>query len=202
MMIKNENSILKNYLQKIYRLKPNVIFVAEHVSKVAFEEFLENGIMVISKVKMEDLRIIERLSLIKKMVDHLHLIDKYRPSDVLGVCEKIYFKTIKQGEMLMFIEQDSGIRSVLIGDWSEDINARLKSCFSLLLKIGWTLKKVREMVFKDLKFLGGELHPPSLVLLEEIDWQRYHGEKLASALEVQGTKIIYKCRRVEELPKA
>jgi hypothetical protein len=35
-MIKNENSILRGYLQKIYKLKPNVVFVAEHVSKLAF----------------------------------------------------------------------------------------------------------------------------------------------------------------------
>lgn len=61
--------------------------------------------MVISKVKIEDLKIIERLTLIKKRIDHLNLIDKYRSEDVVGVCEKIYFKTVKKGEMLMFIEQ-------------------------------------------------------------------------------------------------
>lgn len=109
---------MKSYLQKIYRLQPNVIFVSEHVSKVAFEDFLENGIMVISKVKIEDLKVIERLTLIKKRIDNLTLIDKYRPTDVIGVCEKIYFKTIRKGEMLMFIEQEAGIRSVLLGDWN------------------------------------------------------------------------------------
>ena len=35
-MVKNENTILKTYLQKVYKFKPNIIFVAEHVSKVAF----------------------------------------------------------------------------------------------------------------------------------------------------------------------
>lgn len=35
-MIKNENIILKNYLDKIFKLNPNVIFIEEHVSKIAF----------------------------------------------------------------------------------------------------------------------------------------------------------------------
>lgn len=86
MMIKIENSIIRSYLQKVYKLRPNVIFVAGHVSKIAFEEFVENGIMVISKMKMEDLRAIERLALIRKMIDHLHFIDIYRPVDLIGVC--------------------------------------------------------------------------------------------------------------------
>lgn len=39
-MVKNENNILRNYLSKIYRLKPHVIFTAEHVSRVALELLL------------------------------------------------------------------------------------------------------------------------------------------------------------------
>lgn len=148
---------MKAYLQKIYRLQPNVIFVAEHVSKLAYEQFLENGIMVISKVRREDLRIIERLALIRKSIDHLQLIDKYRPSDVIGVCERIYFKTVKQGEMLMFIEQDQGgIRSVLLGDCSEEINAKLKVAFTQLLRSAWALRKTKDIIVRDIKFLGEE----------------------------------------------
>ena len=148
---------MKAYLQKIYKLQPNVIFVAEHVSKLAYEQFLENGIMVISKVRREDLRIIERLALIRKSIDHLQLIDKYRPSDVIGVCERIYFKTVKQGEMLMFIEQDQGgIRSVLLGDCSEEINAKLKVAFTQLLRSAWALRKTKDIIVRDIKFLGEE----------------------------------------------
>ena len=148
---------MKAYLEKIYRLQPNVIFVAEHVSKLAYEQFLENGIMVISKVRREDLRIIERLALIRKSIDYLQFIDKYRPSDVIGVCERIYFKTVKQGEMLMFIEQDQGgIRSVLLGDCSEEINAKLKVAFTQLLRSAWALRKTKDIIVRDIKFLGEE----------------------------------------------
>jgi hypothetical protein len=202
LMIKNEDSIMRAYLQKIYRLKPNVIFVAEHVSKVAFEEFLENGIMVISKVRMEDLRAIERLALIRKMIDQLHFIDKYRPVDVIGVCEKVYFKTIRQGEMLMFIEQEGNTRSVLLGDSSEEINARLKAVFATLLRLAWRMKKAREVVFKDLKLAPtpDQLHSPPYQL-EDVNWKMYSADKLHLALEVLGTKIVYKHGRAEELEK-
>lgn len=112
---------------------------------------------MISKVRPEDLRVIERLALIRKSIDRLQLIDKYRPSDVIGVCERIYFKTVKQGEMLMFIEQDQGgIRSVLLGDYSEDINAKLKAAFTQLLRSAWALRKAKDIIVRDIKFLAEE----------------------------------------------
>lgn len=71
---------------------------------MAFEYFLNNKIMVISKVKEHDMEVIEKLSSIKKRIDNLLFVDRLRVDDLLGVCDRIYFKTIKQGEMLMFIE--------------------------------------------------------------------------------------------------
>jgi hypothetical protein len=32
---------------------------------------------------------------IKKTVKKLWLIEKYKPHNILGICDKIYFKTIK-----------------------------------------------------------------------------------------------------------
>lgn len=137
--------------------------------------------MVISKVRREDLRIIERLAMIRKSIDHLQFIDKYRPADVIGVCERIYFKTVKQGEMLMFIEQDqAGIRSVLLGDYSEEINARLKVAFTQLMSMAWVLRKTREIILKDLKFMGEE--KMVLVLGDEMDWDRYNTGRRSNAL--------------------
>ncbi len=173
-----------------------MVFVAEHVSKVAFEDFLDNGIMVISKVRMEDLRAIERLALIRKVIDHLHFIDKYRPVDVIGVCEKIYFKTIRPGEMIMVMEQEGGIRSVLLGDSSEEINAKLKAVFAILLRLAWRMKKGREVVFKDMRFTPDHTHP-SVLLLRDLDWGRYCAEKLHLSLEAQGTRIVYKHGKAE-----
>lgn len=76
-----------------------------HASKAAFEQLLEKNIMVISKVKEEDLEAIEKLSFIRKRIDNLQFIDKYFPEDLIGNCDRVYFKTIRQGEMLMFLER-------------------------------------------------------------------------------------------------
>ena len=59
--------------------------------------------MIISKVKSNDLEKIERLAMIKKRIDNLLAIDRYQPGDMIGCCEKVYFKTVRSGEMLMFI---------------------------------------------------------------------------------------------------
>jgi hypothetical protein len=128
--------------------------------------------MVISKVRTEDLRAIERLAMIRKAIDHLHFIDKYRSVDVIGVCEKIYFKTIRPGEMIMVMEQEGGMRSVLLGDSSEEINAKLKAVFAILLRLAWRMKKGREAVFKDLIFSTDHCHS-SVGLLKDLDWPRY-----------------------------
>ena len=42
--------------------------------------------------------------------------------------------------MLMFIEHEAGIRTVIIGDTSEANNNNLKRIFDLLLKAAWNLK--------------------------------------------------------------
>lgn len=129
--------------------------------------------------------------MIRKMIDHLHFIDKYRPVDVIGVCEKIYFKTIRPGEMIMVMEQEAGMRSVLLGDSSEEINAKLKAVFAILLRLAWRMKKGREAVLKDVKFTTDHCHS-SVGLVKDLDWSRYCGEKLHLSLEVQGTRILYK----------
>lgn len=111
--------------------------------------------MVISKVKLEDLEIIEKLALIRKRIDNLLFIDKYQDSDLVGVVERIYFKTVKQGVMLLFIEHEAGIRSVLLGDFSEEINQQLKKGFDWLLKAAWNMKKEKELISKDFKVSQG-----------------------------------------------
>ena len=64
---------------------------------MAFEMALQNNIMLLSKVKPSDLAIIERIALIRTRVSNFLHMDRYRLPDILGCCEKIYFKTIRQG---------------------------------------------------------------------------------------------------------
>jgi hypothetical protein len=45
--------------------------------------------------------------------------------------------------MLMFIEHEAGIRTVLLGDTSDASNSKLKKVFDLLLKAAWNLKNER-----------------------------------------------------------
>ena len=86
----------------------------------------------------------------------------------------------------------------MLGDCSEDINAKLKVAFTQLLSSAWALRKTREMIVRDIKFMGEE--KLMLVLGEVMDWSRYYPEK-GNALEMQGTKIVYKCQKSEELTK-
>lgn len=98
----------------------------------------------------------------------------------------------------MVIEQEGGMRSVLLGDSTEELNARLKAVFAMLLRVAWRLKRAREVVAKDLRFNGQDerLVP---ILLDCLDCKGLSVEKLHLALEVQGTKIIYRHGKAEEL---
>lgn len=100
--------------------------------------------------------------------------------------------------MIMVMEQEGGMRSVLLGDSSEEINAKLKAVFAILLRLAWRMKKGREAVLKDLRFTTDHYHS-SVGLLKDLDWSRYCAEKLHFSLEVQGTRVLYKHGKAEEL---
>lgn len=54
---------------------------------------------------------------IKKTIKKLWMLEKYKHHCIMGKCDKIYFKNIKEGQMLMFIEAgEMGIRTILLGE--------------------------------------------------------------------------------------
>ena len=112
---------------------------------------LEKKIIIVSKVKSEDLDKIERLAWIKKRVDNFFTIDRQEVSDIIGCCERVYFKTVSQGQMLMFIEHEAGIRTVVLGDQSAEINKSLLKAFNIMLRAAWNLKNDREVMIRDTK---------------------------------------------------
>lgn len=49
------------------------------------------------------------------MIKKIWQIEKYRLQNILGHCDKIYFKNVKEGQVLMFVESDIGIRTLILG---------------------------------------------------------------------------------------
>lgn len=47
------------------------------------------------------------------------MLEKYKPQNILGVCDKIYFKAVKEGQTLMFMQADVGIRTIILGESTE-----------------------------------------------------------------------------------
>lgn len=46
---------------------------------------------------------IKEVTGIKKTVKKLWMIEKYKYHCIIGKCDKIYFKNVREGQMLMFI---------------------------------------------------------------------------------------------------
>lgn len=45
------------------------------------------------------------------------MLEKYKHQCILGKCDKIYFKGVREGQMMMFIEAaEMGIRTILLGE--------------------------------------------------------------------------------------
>lgn len=71
----------------------------------------------------------------------------------------------------MVIEQDGGMRSVMLGDPSEEVNVKLKEAFGMLLRLAWRLKKARDITLKDSKFIANTA--AGLALFSDSDWKQY-----------------------------
>ena len=80
------------------------------------EYFLQKKINVISKVKKKELEEIMRITGIRKTVKKFWMIEKYKSRNILGICDRIYFKEYRRGQSLMFLLKDVGIRSILLKD--------------------------------------------------------------------------------------
>jgi len=96
-MVRNESIILSNYLDKVFKLGPKIIFVQEQASKAAVELALQKSILVISKVNVHDLDKIERLAAIRKRIDNMLTLDSHNSAEFVGCCPKVYFKNVRSG---------------------------------------------------------------------------------------------------------
>ena len=114
-LVKNEKAIMKKLLEKVVKINPDIIFVGQTVSVYALEFFQSQRINVISKMKQKDLEVIKKLAGIKKSVEQIWQIEKHKNHNIIGSCSKIFFKSIKEGQTLMFVESDVGIRTLVIG---------------------------------------------------------------------------------------
>ena len=126
---------MKKILDKILRLHPDVIFVENHVHVYALEYLQANEIMVVSKVKQKTLSMVKELAGIKKSVKKIWRLEKYKTSQIMGKCERIYFKEISEGQSLMFLESDVGIRTIVLGDEREEVSTLLKRSAQILLRM-------------------------------------------------------------------
>lgn len=91
---------------------------------------------------------------IKKSIKKLWMLEKYKHQCILGRCDKIYFKTINEGQTLMFVEAaEMGIRTILLGEESEDMTNNLKKSMKFLLRLArqLTLEKHFILIEKQLK---------------------------------------------------
>ncbi len=89
---------------------------------------------MVPKINKKDLESVKEVGNIKKSVKKLWLLEKYKPHNILGMGDKIYFKSIKEGQTLMFIQADVGIRTIILGESTKELTGFLKKSMQLLLR--------------------------------------------------------------------
>lgn len=90
-LISQEKEYLKNLINGILELKPHIVLVANNVSRIAQELFLDAGISVAANVKFSVIRSISR-STGAEIVSSLDKIT-LRPDARLGTCSEFVIKT-------------------------------------------------------------------------------------------------------------
>lgn len=77
---------------------------------------------------------------IKRAIGKLWRLDQYNLNSIVGHCDRIYFKTVRAGQMLLFLEAEVGLRSIVVGDHSGQLVSKLKRILDDLLMITWQLR--------------------------------------------------------------
>ena len=150
-LVKNEKSIMKKILEKVVKLNPDIIFVGQTVSVYALEFFQSQRINVISKMRQKDLEAIQQLAGIRKIVKYIWQVEKHRPQNIIGKCDKIYFKEVKEKQVLMFLECDIGIRTIILGEESEEDLSSIKKSFQILVRLARQINLEKYLIMVDIQ---------------------------------------------------
>ncbi|XP_068602699.1 LOW QUALITY PROTEIN: 1-phosphatidylinositol 3-phosphate 5-kinase-like [Brachionichthys hirsutus] len=103
-IVLQEREFLKNYVQRIVDVRPNLVLVEKTVSRIAQEMLLEHGITLVINVKPQVLDRVSRVTQGDLVLSMDQLLTKPR----LGTCHKFYMQpfTLSNSEVktLMFFE--------------------------------------------------------------------------------------------------
>uniref|UniRef100_A0A4W3JLS6 1-phosphatidylinositol 3-phosphate 5-kinase n=1 Tax=Callorhinchus milii TaxID=7868 RepID=A0A4W3JLS6_CALMI len=103
-IVLQEREFLKNYVQRIVDVRPNLVLVEKTVSRIAQDMLLEHGITLVINVKPQVLDRVSRVTQGDLVMSMDQLLTKPR----LGTCHKFYLQPFQlpndQAKTLMFFE--------------------------------------------------------------------------------------------------
>ncbi|XP_017591093.1 PREDICTED: 1-phosphatidylinositol 3-phosphate 5-kinase isoform X7 [Corvus brachyrhynchos] len=103
-IVLQEREFLKNYVQRIVDVQPNLVLVEKTVSRIAQDMLLEHGITLVINVKPQVLDRVSRMT----QGDLVMSMDQLLTKPQLGTCHKFYMQVFQlpndQTKPLMFFE--------------------------------------------------------------------------------------------------
>ncbi|XP_032301890.1 1-phosphatidylinositol 3-phosphate 5-kinase isoform X3 [Coturnix japonica] len=138
-IVLQEREFLKNYVQRIVDVRPNLVLVEKTVSRIAQDMLLEHGITLVINVKPQVLDRVSRMTQGDLVMSMDQLLTKPR----LGTCHKFYMQVFQlpydQTKTLMFFEgcpQHLGCTIKLCGA-SEYELARVKEILIFMICVAY-----------------------------------------------------------------
>ncbi|XP_073329437.1 1-phosphatidylinositol 3-phosphate 5-kinase isoform X2 [Pagrus major] len=138
-IVLQEREFLKNYVQRIVDVRPNLVLVEKTVSRIAQDMLLEHGITLVINVKPQVLDRVSRMTQGDLVMSMDQLLTKPR----LGTCHKFYMQpfTLANNEVktLMFFEGCSPHLgcSIKLRGASEYELARVKEIIMLMMCVAY-----------------------------------------------------------------
>lgn len=90
-LIQNEKKQIRKVIDKIMKLRPDVILVEKSINRIALEHFKEKEIIIIVKIKHHLLKRIARVTKATILKD-LNMLEKLSEDKILGSCENFEIK--------------------------------------------------------------------------------------------------------------
>lgn len=90
----NEKKFRNKIIDKIKKIKPNIIFVEKSINGYIHDFLFKAGITSVQKIKLKLLNRLARFTR-AKIVENLRNIDPTKPKKVLGNCTKLYMKNFE-----------------------------------------------------------------------------------------------------------
>lgn len=201
-LIHNEKKQIKKIIDKIMKLKPNVILIEKSINRIAYEYFKEADIIIIIKIKHELLKRIARVTK-ATIIKNLSYLDKIPEDKLIGTCEKLYIKkffyegyqtdkTKKKNEK----NNDSSLKNDKFNDpfylFIEVIPPYLGSTIIISGPNDQELNIVKESLKLSLKlarnsFLEKDLVINETILLNQINIESYKNRNMAKNFENFGS---------------